>query len=585
MNLIADHRMAELRRYVPCAVGNGDISSFIDYTGGMVQENRCGVTPGIWRAGVRYDNPACELVPFGYFVEAAATVSTRWSQTLEFEPPTVRARAELPDGSVLESEVFVPLDCPVIAVRWKKSSGPLQLRYHWRAKRTVAEFDAATGRIGYTLDVGESIAGATHLLSAGPVVYDSPEPGVYTMTSDASEAVFFLAFSDAAAAAVRALGWDGLYAAHRAAWSEYWAESKLPPVPGRLGAVCRSAEYHLRISATRWSIPTAIAPWSWQGRYFGFDEFFALGGLLAAGHFSTARRVPAFRAAQLPAALRRGYSYGGATGPFAIYRWESVENPDIEGAPPGFWLEHIFHMANIALGTRQYCEQSGDRAFLRESGYAVIRACAEFFRICACSERPGGRTVIDKCTDLERLGAARENPYLTTCGAIAALRAAADSAVELGCDDGLIESWRRLADALLRALPHNGERYIPYPGCPDSSIAMLGGIYPYAVVPDTDLRQRRAIDHYLDHEEQYGVMYPGPGGRCTWYTGWTILALTRLGRLREAEKMLKNAAEETGCFCEVFEIYSRGSRPYFTTGEGILLQAVAEYLTRRSAGR
>jgi hypothetical protein len=71
---------------------------------------------------------------------------------------------------------------------------------------------------------------------------------------------------------------------------------------------------------------------------------------------------------------------------------------------------------------------SGDRTFLESKGYPVISRCADFYQAQAVYEVGGGRVIVGKCTDLERLGAGRENAFMTTCGVIATFTAAADAA-------------------------------------------------------------------------------------------------------------------------------------------------------------
>ncbi len=87
--------------------------------------------------------------------------------------------------------------------------------------------------------------------------------------------------------------------------------------------------------------------------------------------------------------------------------------------------------------------------------------------------------MIGKCTDLERLGSAVENAYMTTCGAIATLRAASQAAGLLGLDGEHAVRWAGQAEALARHLPHDGEKYIPYPGCVPKSVAVMSGLFPY----------------------------------------------------------------------------------------------------------
>ena len=299
-------------------------------------------------------------------------------------------------------------------------------------------------------------------------------------------------------------------------------------------------------------------------------------GLLAAGHLSTAKKIPQFRFSHLDAAKARAYSYFGNKSPAARFVWETVEQPGIEGAPGGFWIEHIFHLAHIALGA-WHCSQNGrDLEFLRETAYPLMRGCAEYYRIFSVDEKEKGRFVIGKCTDLERLGAARENPFMTTCGVIATFRAAAEAANLLHTDSGLRENWITLAEKLTQTMPQNDHTYLPYPGCTDKSIGLFSGIFPYGNLPVDDPKQRQGIQDFCASEQQFGNMYPVGKSLCTWYAGWKAVTFRRLGETETAKTVVRQMAEETGCFSEVFEIFETGHHPWFCTGEGILLQAVCE---------
>ena len=56
-----------------------------------------------------------------------------------------------------------------------------------------------------------------------------------------------------------------------------------------------------------------------------------------------------------------------------------------------------------------------------------------------------------------------------------------------------------------------------------------------------------------------------------------IIGTILLGR--HPRCLFEELAEETGCFSEMFEIYECGTRPWFTTAEGIFVQAVTELFT------
>jgi len=74
------------------------------------------------------------------------------------------------------------------------------------------------------------------------------------------------------------------------------------------------ARCHLRCVATEWSIPVGIIQNHWSGRIFAFDEMYAAQGLLAAGHFSTARVAADFRAPTTWLNLSHAENAGGGRG-------------------------------------------------------------------------------------------------------------------------------------------------------------------------------------------------------------------------------------------------------------------------------
>ena len=585
MRLACTNRDAENKRYVPPPLGNGDLSFQIDFEGGMGQQEFCGMVPGIHRAGFRYDTYYSELVPFGYFEHTVAGCGkpTAWKQTLDPECGVCETCCNYRNGIRIESEVFCHLEHNIIAIR-KRISGEGEIdsrfTYTLKARRMSVRISGAF-RLDYAIDTVGEPAGSIFLLSPEKNETHVIDGHTFELRSSGRELTFFLAFGEAEAELAGTLGYEGLLKTHLAAWKAFRDDSKIRLPEGRLLEVCRTAEYHLRISSTKWSIPVGLFPTHWQGRYFGFDEYFAFSGLLLSGHAKEAKKVPLFRHSILPAAMKRAYTYFGKTSTFARYQWETVETPLIEGAPQGFWLEHIFHMAHIGLESRKYYDVTRDRQFLRENGYPVIKACAEFFRIQAACELGDGRVIIGKCVDLERLGPARENAFMTTCGAIATLQAAATSAEELETDPDIIPVWRTLAERLLETLPEENGKYVPYPGCAEKSIALLSGVYPYAVLPPDDPKQLAAIRDFCETETSFGNMYPVGKSICARYAGWKSIAFTRLGRKEEARMILEECAADTGCFSELFEIHETGSHPWFTTAEGVFLEAVMELQNAR----
>ncbi len=583
MKLTCTNETEKRNRYCPLALGNGDLSMLVDYTGGCLPRSYCEgqIESGLWRAGFRYDSPGFPLVPFGFFEHrlenAGAVVS--WSQTFHLTEALSESVCVYENGASVRSLVYCHLKYNLVVIR-KEIRGADALcmvsSFGPRRTKTVPLSDTGTA---YEIDGLSEMRGTISFFSPDPSVTAERSGSEIRLKTVSPETVFFLAFDEKAEAFARSCSEEEIRSSHSAAWAEFWAESTLPAekLPEKVRQVARTSEYHLRISSTEWSIPVGIYPSHWGGRYFAFDEFFALEGLLASGHRHLARKIVRFRLSHLDAARRRAYAYFDTKGDgdAARFLWESVELPGLEGAPVGFWLEHIFHMANIALGA-WHCSGNGeDSGFLREV-YPMIRGCAEFYRIFSVDEKEKGRFIVGKCTDLERLGAARENAFMTTCGVIATFRVAAEAAELLDLDSEQRLRWRSLAEKLMETLPQDDQAYLPYPGCPDQSIGLFSGIFPYGNLPAEDPRQRVSIAKFCASEETFGNMYPLGKSLCTWYAGWKAVVFRRLGEGEKAKAVLEQAARETGCFSEVFEIYEAGQHPWFCTGEGVFLQAVCE---------
>lgn len=603
----------KIAQYHPPAAGNGQLSLMVDYQGGMTQRTWHQMTPTIWWAGRRYLTPHRELVPFGYFEQEIYAGGQRltepvdWQQTLDVREACIRSRCDYAGGTAVCSEVFVHAQMNVIAVTSRIDAalpssavfrytlarpGPDQFaprHMTWTAKpegRDSIEID-------YQIDGQLEYRGCMCIMADRPV-QTSIERNSFTLRLDpgAAPVSFFIIMIDQLASvdyqqqvqaiktAIRRDGVNELRRSHLADWQVYWSESDICLPEQDIEAAYHTALYHLRCIATPWSIPVAIADTHWHGRYFAFDEHFGFLGLLTSNHRQQARRVSEFRFQGLDLAYRRASRYGqklfqGG----ARYPWETVETGE-EAAPAGFWLDHIFHMAHIALTVWHDYRYSGDTVFLRSQAYPVIKACAEFFLYQAVYTVADGRTIIGRCTDLERLGAAVENAYMTTCSAIATLRAAGQAAALLSLDADLAQTWLDTAERLLAHLPHDGGRYIPFPGCEQKSIAVMSGLFPYGVIPAADERQRLAIADYCRDESAYGNMYPVGQSVCTWYAAWKAVVYARLADGEKAYAATRQGADTVGCFAEIYEINEPAVsiKPWFSTAEGTFVQGVNEML-------
>ncbi|MBR4652922.1 MAG: hypothetical protein IKO72_06130 [Kiritimatiellae bacterium] len=383
-------------------------------------------------------------------------------------------------------------------------------------------------------------------------------------------------------------GWDGLFSEHSRRWNAYFGESFVRVPDARLQRMYDVAQYHLRCNAGRWGFPVGIFPHHWQGKYFGFDATYMHDGLVASGHFDVARRCPDWRHAVMPWAERRQgyYQKPGRYG--ARWMWMSLEDGDIDVAGIGFWQDHIFAMGTIARSAWTQYLYSRDVAWLAAKGYPVIRNCALFFRNNWVFEDGGGVAHIGRCTDLERLGPSRDRAFLTTCGAIYAMRAAADAAGILSTNATESADFRAAADRLVKGLPvsPDGTRYVAYEGCEEESVGTLGGLYPFPVFRSTDTLQANAARHFIAAGRAAGNMYPMGTKVCPWYAGKMAASMIMLGDSREPYRWLSEAASAQGLFGETWEINEPGLRlhPWFATASGMCAYALAQMLVAEIDG-
>ena len=615
--------------YVPPLVSNGSLCMLVDYLGGQAQNSYVKMTPTIFWEGRRYGPPKDQLIPFGHFESVVAVdgqklaAPAEWTQTLDTQSALVRCRNTYANGLSIETEAFCPFACDAVIVRKRVSAAnpavrAARLTFAYRFTPPGAE-GKPPRRVTCSSAWNETARRAEFLFQADAhrpceglaavfadrAVSASVDRQAAELSADLAleggrpaEVTFCLLFADsldgkdyaARAGSLQArvlqAGFDGLLAEHRKAWGAYWDESYVRLPDARLEAVYTTAQYHLRANATKWSFPVGVFNTHWAGRFFGWDEMFCYQALVSSNHRDIARRGPEFRCAGLKTALDRAAHYGkpGLFG--ARYPWETLEDTT-EAAPPGFWMEHVFHMSNIALAAWFQYLYTDDRAYLEKTGYPVIKACARFFLANMVYELPDGRVIIGKCTDLERLGPAKLNPFMTSCGAIYTLEAGARAAALLRADEAEAADWARAAAKLRESLPAEGGRFVPYAGCADESVATLGGLFPYPVFDETEPRQRSAAYHYLKHGRAFGNMYQMGTSVCAWYLGWMAAALAELGDREEPVKMLGEAAAGAGCFGELFEINEEkvSRTPWFSTASGNVVYALNQMLVQNREAR
>ncbi len=604
-------------KYVPPMISNGSISFEIDWTGGQGQRTYTGV----WRAGRRYSMPDAKLIPYGWFEQRISVDGKQidgfeqWAQTLDVHNGQI---INLGRSGGIEQimTVFVPFEKDLIGFQRKISNNSdktkkVKLAFLWHLCPPLSKKEYPDRMIGNWIiqpETGTAFFDYTvyaHQISRGrlAVFSDSDnlcsvndktailskeislKPGetkkitFYVLTADTLDGSKFSELVSQGIAQTLADGSDSLLDKHKKNWNDFYAQSSVDLPEEDIQRIYNTGQYHLRINATKWSFPVGIAPRLWNGRYFGWDEMFCHQGLLTSNHVEIARRCPEFRKAGLKTAVFRVAHYGRPGKYGARYVWETLEDGS-EGAPSGFWFDHIFHMSNIARSAWSQYLYTDDLDYLKSTGYPVILECARYYRSHWVYEDSNGELYLGKCTDLERLGPAKDHPFMTTCGAIYTMRAAAEASALLKVNPDEAADFRKTADKLVQSLPQRNGAYIAYPNCQEHSIATLGGLFPYDIFDESNSLQKKAAYTFIRDGRANGNMYPVGNSVCPWFAGWMAAAMAFLEDKNEPVKLMRESAGTAGDFGELYEINEKkvSMKPWFSTAAGNIVYAINQML-------
>ena len=568
------------RHYVPLALGNGSLSLMVDQEGVAKQQTYCSMTPTIVRAGKRYENKEAALLKYGYFDQEIKDAGklTYFKQTLDLDNALCECISKYESNLEVTTKIFCHSQKDIICIT-KEFSYPVDYTFCYHT------FDGpflqlennlvANGKITYS--TGNNL-GFIQISSTNLSLDNSSNKNcAYYRNASCSKAEILLAFDEEITQEDTI---EKLFQSHIIPWQKYWSECKVDIKDEAIYKMYMVAQYHLKISSTKWSCPTGIFPTHWQARFFAYDELYTHGAFLTSGHFEEALKIDNFRYSILPKVIRRAcyVNICQEDNLAAHFPWETLEDGS-EGAPEGFWMDRYIHMVHVAFNAYECYSFTKDDKLLKEKLYPLIKACVQYINRCGVYYDSVTGPYIGKCTDMERFGEFIERPYSTTCGAIAVFKAAVKCAKILNVDESLSCQWDKLADKLYQSLPVQEDRYVPYLDCPQRSIAMYHGIFPFNVIDVDNPLQIKALEDTENHFEEFAGQYFNGSTLSSWYAGVIATAETRRGNIEKAIKLIKEAANNsTGCFYECFEVYEREKLPWFTTASGALIRAINELL-------
>ncbi|MFF4652845.1 glycoside hydrolase family 65 protein [Streptomyces sp. NPDC001380] len=265
---------------------------------------------------------------------------------------------------------------------------------------------------------------------------------------------------DAALAAARSTGWQGLVDQQRGYLDDFWARSDVE-VEGdaEIQQAVRFALFHVLQAGARAeerAIPAkGLTGSGYDGHSFWDTETFVLPLLTYTSPDAVAEALR-WRQSTLPAARQRARQLGlkGATFP-----WRTVDGQECSAYwPAGTAAFHV--NADVADAVVRYVSSTGDEDFERETGVELLVETARLWRSLGHHDHHG-RFHIDGVTGPDEYSAVADDNTYTNLMAQANLRAAADAverhterAAAMGVDDEETAAWRDAAESM--TVPYDG---------------------------------------------------------------------------------------------------------------------------------
>ncbi|MDE6306886.1 MAG: glycoside hydrolase family 65 protein, partial [Muribaculaceae bacterium] len=366
-----------------------------------------------------------------------------------------------------------------------------------------------------------------------------------------------------------AMAWaspEVLYADHVDRWNELWQGDIEIEGDDEAQQVVRMALFNLYgfcREGSRLSIsPMGLSLQGYAGHVFWDSEIWMYPPMLFMNH-DIARSMMDYRSDRLASARRRA-SASGYRG--AMYPWESDDFGE-ESTPTfavtGLMEHHI--TADVAIAAWNYYRMTGDRDWLRDEGWPILKDVAEFW-VSRVTPNADGSYSIKHVVGADEYAIAVDDNAFTNGAAKVALRNAVSAAQELGYVAPA--KWGKVADGIRIHKNSDGVtlEHADYDGyiVKQADVNLLA--YPLGLI--TDPKEIEAdLDYYLSKLDL-------PNGPAMSF-GIFCVEYARLGNVAKAEDMFRrsyrpNLRKPFGALAET----ASSNNPYFATGAGGLLQAV-----------
>lgn len=361
-------------------------------------------------------------------------------------------------------------------------------------------------------------------------------------------------------------GRERLISFHNKAWDQLWQSDIIVEGDAQSQQDIHSMMYHLYSftrEGTSYSLsPMGLSGLGYNGHVFWDTELWMFPAILVL-HPEMAKSLLEYRFQRLDAAKKNAFSHGYKG---AMFPWESAET-GVEETPvwalSGPFEHHI--TADIGFAAWNYYCVTQDKQWLRERGYPLISATADFWA--SRVERNGpGKYDIKNVVAADEWAENVDNNAFTNAAAKVNLMAATEAARLLGIIPNA--DWKLVADNIpILTFPdgvtkehatYNGE------GIKQGDVNLL----PYPLKIITDMAQIKKDLEY------YESRVPTAGTPAMTQAIFTLL-YARLGDKDKAWHWFKDSyLPNLNPPFRVIAETKGGTNPYFSTGAGGILQSV-----------
>ena len=362
-------------------------------------------------------------------------------------------------------------------------------------------------------------------------------------------------------------GRDRLINFHNKAWDNLWQSDIVIDGDDQSQQDIHSMMYHL-YSFTREGTalspsPMGLSGLGYNGHVFWDTELWMFPALLVL-HPEIAKSLVEYRFQRLAAAKRNAFANGFKG---AMYPWESAET-GVEETPvwalSGPFEHHI--TACVAIAAWNYYSVTQDKNWLREKGWPILSATADFWA--SRVERNGpGKYEIKNVVASDEWAENVDNDAFTNAAAKSNLQYATEAAKVLNITPD--PDWMNVADNIPVLKFANGVTKEHASFNPDTTIKQADvNLLAYPLKQITDVAQ---IKKDL---EFYEIRIPNAGTPAMTQAIFTLL-YARLGDNEKAWHWFKDAyVPNLNAPFRVLAETKGGTNPYFATGAGGILQSV-----------